>query len=293
MGSPTRRTPISPVDEGDTILMHEISLGPNDDVTKESLADRLGKLLEQHENDQNFPDEVLQRVRSFLENKNGEQQDEELAQSIYADFQAQRDLIVNNSIYPEVRAVVENTDDPTLPVGTFRAFFLGTIFVLLGTSIEQFFSLRMPAISLSTYMVQLLSLPLGMLLARILPARKFRIFSWEFSLNPGPFSQKEHVLIAIMANVSFGGAAVGAYVVSIIQVLKLDTFYGEKVLSNSIPWQIVTLLSTQFLGYGCAGLARRFLVYPPSMLWPRSLANIALTKAMYKDNGNREEAANG
>lgn len=80
---------------------------------------------------------------------------------------AQRDLIANNTIYPEVRAVVENTDDPTLPVGTSRAFFLGTMFVLLGTSIEQFFSLRIPTISLSTYMVQLLSLPLGMLSAKM------------------------------------------------------------------------------------------------------------------------------
>ncbi|WXC61948.1 hypothetical protein SNK03_007815 [Fusarium graminearum] len=293
MSSPAGKQIEVPVEDGDAVLMHEISLGPNDDMPKESLMDRLAKLLEEHEHDQNFPDDVLQRARSYLENRNGEQQDEELAHDIYAKFQAQRDLMLNNSIYPEVRAVVENTDDPTLPVGTFRAFFLGTIFVLLGTSIEQFFSLRMPAISLSTYMVQLLSMPLGMLLAKILPTKKFRIFSWEFSLNPGPFSQKEHVLIAIMANVSFGGGAVGAYVVSIIQVLKLDTFYGEKVLSNSIPWQIITLLSTQFLGYGCAGLARRFLVYPSSMLWPRSLANIALTKALYKDNGNREQAANG
>ncbi|KAH7188224.1 OPT oligopeptide transporter protein-domain-containing protein [Fusarium flagelliforme] len=30
-----------------------------------------------------------------------------------------------------------------------------------------------------------------------------------------------------------------------------------------------------------------------SMLWPKSLANITLTKALYKDNGIREESANG
>ena len=60
---------------------------------------------------------------------------------MYAQFQSQRDLIVYNSIYPEFQAVVENTDDPTLFVGIVRAVFLGTIFVLSRTSIEQFFSL--------------------------------------------------------------------------------------------------------------------------------------------------------
>ncbi|KAM0345718.1 hypothetical protein ACHAPU_006071 [Fusarium lateritium] len=281
-------------DNGDTIIELRESHEHDDQESKHTtLRDTLKNLVEEHEHDQNFPSHILERARSYVENRKGEQQDPELAKDIFMEFEAQRDLMLNSSIYPEVRAVVDSTDDPTLPVGTFRAFVLGTFFAVMGTAIEQFFSLRMPAINLSTHMVQLLSLPLGILMARWLPERKFRVFRWEFSLNPGPFNQKEHILIAIMANVSFGGAAIGAYVVSIIQVLKLDTFYGEKVLSNSIPWQVATLLSTQFLGYGCAGLARRWLVYPSAMLWPKSLANIALTKALYKDNGKMGGAVHG
>ncbi|KAH7208801.1 OPT oligopeptide transporter protein-domain-containing protein [Fusarium oxysporum] len=232
---------------------------------REPLKDILRRLVEEHEHDQNFPDDLLNRAREYLENENDEQQDAELGQSISREFEAQKELMLNGSIYPEVRAVVDDTDDPTLPVGTFRVFLLGTIFAIVGTGVEQFFSLRMPPIGLSTFIVQILALPVGKLLAKWLPTRKFRVFSWEFTLNPGPFNQKEQILIAMMAN----------------------------NLSNSIPWQILTLISTQFMGYGCAGLVRRFLVYPPSMIWPKALANIALAKALNKDNGHSEDTVHG
>ncbi|KAF4968376.1 hypothetical protein FSARC_4173 [Fusarium sarcochroum] len=293
MASPTEKTTVARTEDGVSTIVTQRAPDSENEEPNQPLSVTLKSLVEEHEHDQNFPDDILERARKYLENNNDEQNDSELANAIFAEFQVQKDLMLNNSVYPEVRAVVDPTDDPTLPVGTFRAFFLGTIFAIIGTTIEHFFSLRMPAVYLSTYMVQLFTLPLGALMARWLPTRKFRVFSWEFSFNPGPFSQKENILIAIMANVSFGGSAVGAYVVTIIQVLKLDTFYGEKVLANSIPWQVVTLLSTQLLGYGCAGMARRFLVYPPSMIWPKSLANIALTKALYKDDGEIGETANG
>ena len=38
----------------------------------------------------------------------------------------------DNSPYLEVRANVPNTDDPTLPVNTFRMWFLGVVFTLVG-----------------------------------------------------------------------------------------------------------------------------------------------------------------
>ena len=36
----------------------------------------------------------------------------------------------DNSPYLEVRANVPNTDDPTLPINTFRMWFLGVVFTL-------------------------------------------------------------------------------------------------------------------------------------------------------------------
>ena len=41
-------------------------------------------------------------------------------------------LFFQNSPYAEVRAVVDNHDDPLMPASTFRAWFIGTIFVVVG-----------------------------------------------------------------------------------------------------------------------------------------------------------------
>ncbi|KAL7920198.1 OPT superfamily oligopeptide transporter [Trichoderma austrokoningii] len=257
----------------------------------------LQRLLQDHELDQNFPQHILNRIRDFLNEQKSHDSvtDPELAQTLLDECREQRKLALDNSPYPEVRAVVDASDDATLPVATFRVLLLGTIFTVLGTAIQQFFSFRMPAINITTYVVQLLSMPLGVGMAKFLPRRVLTIKSYTFSLNPGRFNEKEHLLIAIMANVAFAGYMHGAYIASPIQVLSLDLFYGEKVLSNSLTWQITTFIATQMLGYGCAGISRRFLVSPPSMVWPRPLANIALTKALHKDDADSDaqKAANG
>lgn len=41
------------------------------------------------------------------------------------------------SPYAEVRASVPNTDDPTMPVDTFRTWFLGIFFCILFSSLNQ------------------------------------------------------------------------------------------------------------------------------------------------------------
>lgn len=43
----------------------------------------------------------------------------------------------DNSPYLEVRANVPNTDDPTLPINTFRMWFLGVVFTLVGAVLHQ------------------------------------------------------------------------------------------------------------------------------------------------------------
>ena len=42
------------------------------------------------------------------------------------------DPLMQNSPYAEVRAVVDNHDDIAMPASTFRAWFIGTIFVVAG-----------------------------------------------------------------------------------------------------------------------------------------------------------------
>ncbi|PFH63117.1 hypothetical protein XA68_17761 [Ophiocordyceps unilateralis] len=269
------------VTEGQEDEKQELQEDSTESLSEEALTASLQELLEKHELDQNFPSHLLNGARDFLRRRQAGERTED-GHQLMASFNEYSELVRNSSPYMEVRAVVDVTDDPSIPVGTFRVFLLGTFFSAAGSAMHQFFSLRLPGISISTFVVQLLAMPLGVAMARWLPKnRRLGYGRFTFNLNPGDFSQKEHLLIAMMANVSLGSP----YVVAIVQVLKLDLFYGEKVLSHSIPWQMLTLVSTQLLGYGCAGLTRRFLVYPPSMIWPRTLATLALTKALRRESG--------
>ena len=93
-------------------------------------------------------------------------------------------------------------------------------------------------------------------------------------LNPGPFNVKEHVLIALTANCA-GGTA---YAVDIIVIQSV--FYKEDFgfLAN-----FLLILTTQMLGYGMAGVLRRYLVYPAAMIWPANLVQVALFNTLHQD----------
>jgi hypothetical protein len=66
-------------------------------------------------------------------------------------------LVTENSPYAEVRAVVENTDDVDMPSSTFRVWFIGIIFVFIGSFINQLFTIRQPAIQVTSNVAQLLA----------------------------------------------------------------------------------------------------------------------------------------
>jgi OPT oligopeptide transporter protein len=116
-----------------------------------------------------------------------------------------------DSPYPEVRAAVDNTDDMSVPANTLRAWFLGLIFVTIGSGLNVFFSLRDPNISIGPLVVQLCSYPVGKFMELVLPRRVFSLFGLKFSLNPGPFNKKEHTLITVMANVAFAAGQPGEF----------------------------------------------------------------------------------
>ena len=46
---------------------------------------------------------------------------------------------------------------------------------------------------------------------------------------------------------------------------------------NSLPW----ILATQFIGYGVAGITRRYLVKPAAMIWPAVLPTVALLNSFH------------
>lgn len=158
-----------------------------------------------------------------------------------------------------------------MPYNTFRVWFLGLVLTAATAFANQFFFLRQGAMSLPLPVCALISLPLGHLLAALLPTRDLHLFKWRFSLNPAPFSIKEHAVIGVMASCG----CTTAYAVNIIVMQK---FYLDK--DKPFMAGLLLVLTTQLLGYGMAGVLRRFLVRPPQMLWPAVLINVALYRSL-------------
>ncbi len=187
-------------------------------------------------------------------------------------------LITNNSPYAEVRAVVDNKDDPSTPCSTVRAWTIGLFFSFFLAFINQLFSIRQPSISIESNVVQLLAYPLGKAWEKTVPDWRFTIFGQTHSLNPGPFNKKEHMLIAIMANT----AKSLPYTQYIVWTQVLPQYFNQQY-ARSFGYQILIGLSTNFIGYGLAGLTRRFIVYPTYCVWPASLVTIALNSALHHE----------
>ncbi|OAQ22875.1 OPT superfamily oligopeptide transporter [Linnemannia elongata AG-77] len=184
-------------------------------------------------------------------------------------YDAERQSVVleeeENSPIPEVAAIVSNKDDPTIPVMTFRYYLMAVLFSCILSFFNQFFWFRTHPMTISTLVIQLLSYPFGKFLARVLPAGR---------LNPGPFNIKEHVLVALTANCA-GGVAY-AVDITVIQKVWYNQDYG--FLAN-----LFLILTTQMLGYGMAGVLRRYLVYPAAMIWPANLVQVALFNTLHKE----------
>lgn len=95
---------------------------------------------------------------------------------------------------------------------------------------------------------ELIAYPIGVFLAHLLPINR---------LNPDRhFNIKEHALVTIMSNVSFGFGSADA--TNIIQAAKL---YG---FSLQTGFSVMVVLCCQLLGYGVAGISARWLVEPVS-----------------------------
>ncbi|KAB5541181.1 hypothetical protein DKX38_014155 [Salix brachista] len=198
------------------------------------------------------------------------------------------DAVDDDDVSPveEVRLTVANTDDPTLPIWTFRMWFLGLVSCSLLAFLNQFFAYRTEPLIISQITVQVASLPIGRSMAAVLPKTKFKIpgfGSKTFSLNPGPFNIKEHVLISIFANAGSAFGSGSAYAVGIVTIIK--AFYGRSI-SFFAGWLLIT--TTQVLGYGWAGLLRKYVVEPAHMWWPGTLVQVSLFRVLHeKDDGHR------
>ncbi|KAK3007150.1 hypothetical protein RJ639_017230 [Escallonia herrerae] len=183
---------------------------------------------------------------------------------------------VDDSPIEQVRLTVPITDDPTLPCLTFRTWILGIISCAVLAFLNQFFGYRQNPLYISSVSAQIVVLPIGKLMAATLPTKSIRVpaTKWSFSLNPGPFNLKEHVLITIFAN----SGSNSVYAVGIITIVKAFYHRGIHPLAAMLLTQ-----TTQMLGYGWAGVFRKFLVDSPYMWWPSNLVQVSLFRALHED----------
>ena len=133
-------------------------------------------------------------------------------------------LVAYWSPYPQVRAVTDPYDDPTIPVETLRVYIIAFIWTGISAVINQFFHERQPAITLGMSVVQVFLYPSGLLMEWILPKWKIKIWKWTIDLNPGPYSFKEQMLATIFCGVSNGTSYAG----SNILMQKSEMFYNNK-----------------------------------------------------------------
>jgi OPT family oligopeptide transporter len=161
---------------------------------------------------------------------------------------------------------VSNKDDPEMLCLTFRSILIGLLLTCVASFTTQFFSLRTSPMEFHIGIVILLSYMLGGLFSKILPKKIFNL-----TLNPGPFSVKEHALITIMA--TSGSSTIYGVESIIIQRLYYDYYLNH---FNAILYLIIMHL----FAFSIAGILNRYLVWPAAMLWPKTLMSCGLIRTL-------------
>ncbi|KXS98172.1 hypothetical protein AC578_6407 [Pseudocercospora eumusae] len=191
-----------------------------------------------------------------------EEQDEHFANGKVHELTAPAtaDDVITNAIHLH--------DDPSLPAVTFRSMFLGVGLSVFGGVLSGIYYFKPQTIVLPAVFLAVMAFLLGETMSLIIP-RKGRIGRF---LNPCPFNIKEHLAITIMAN-SASISALG------IEIIAVERLYYDKTLNGAIS--VFLLLSSQFMGYGIAGLMRRTMVYPKAMLWPANIPIISMLENLH------------
>ncbi|PGH32845.1 OPT family small oligopeptide transporter [[Emmonsia] crescens] len=231
------------------------------------------KLKQSHQFDPNLPQKHIDALRHAAESG-----DTEKAAAIEQN-------LTEDSPYPEVRAAVRNTDEE-LVANTVRAWMLGFFFITVGGGLNMFLSMRSPAISFPSLVVQLLVFPIGCFWAKVVTRRVFNTFGLRWTFNPGPFTIKEHTVVTLMANVSI----TYAYSTDALLALKAKEYFN---IDMGWGFQLLFTLSSQLIGISLAGLFRRFCVWPSSMMWPAVFSNTSLQYALHDKSGLDPSITNG
>ncbi|KAI1318499.1 hypothetical protein EDD11_006381 [Mortierella claussenii] len=103
--------------------------------------------------------------------------------------------------------------------------------------------------------------------------RRGRRHTWRFTLNPGKFNMKEHMLIGI-------AAAAGCSPAYATNVLAIQSLVFNAPLGG---WTGIGLvLSSQCIGFSMAWLLFDYVIKPSVMLWPATLVNVSLYNTLHE-----------
>ncbi|EDO15282.1 hypothetical protein Kpol_455p13 [Vanderwaltozyma polyspora DSM 70294] len=244
----------------------------------EDAIEELRKAAEYHKDDPNIPSDEYEEIKYLSNPENIDIDDKK--QCYEARILAS--MIKFHSPYKEVRAVVDPTDDPTIPVETFRSYLFALFWAIVGSGFNEFFSHRQVTISINTSVVQMFLYPSGLLWAKYVPCWGISIKGRKYAINiDKPWSQKEQMFSTLLFSIC-SGTFYTHY-----NILTQKVYYHDNV---SFGYQFLLSLSIQFLGFGFAGILRKFVVYPTKALWPTSFPTIALNKALLS---RKEENTNG
>ncbi|KAK7694019.1 hypothetical protein QCA50_003595 [Cerrena zonata] len=194
---------------------------------------------------------------------------EEFEERLAHDEAADEEYLVQNAHDVAIK-VLSTRDDPHLQAVTFRTLFLGLGFSAFGAVLAQIYYFKPQTLSVSTLFLLVLSYWFGNAMHMLIPDTG--IFRW---LNPGPFNIKEHVAIIIMSSTAANSATA-------IQVISVQDLYYNNKMNAGIA--IFTLIGSQLLGYGYAGLLSDILVKPTKCFWPANISPANLFQALHYDN---------
>ncbi|KAI8356384.1 OPT oligopeptide transporter protein-domain-containing protein [Mortierella sp. GBAus27b] len=97
--------------------------------------------------------------------------------------------------------------------------------------------------------------------------------SWRFTLNPGKFNMKEHMLIGI-------AAAAGCSPAYATNVIGIQSLVFDSPLDNLTGLGLV--VSSQCIGFSMAWFLFDFVIKPSAMIWPSTLVNVSLYNTLHE-----------
>lgn len=151
-------------------------------------------------------------------------------------FTAPSFALEGESEIEQMRLAVPTTDDPTLPALTCRVWILGITGCIILSFVTMLTTFRQNPVNIPEFSVIMLCYSLGKLMAAVLPAKVVRVPGTKivFSLNPGPFSIKEHILCCMIANNGLGASPA-------IDILAVTKAYFRRSIH---PVAVILLLFT-------------------------------------------------